>query len=269
MGVTLHSLVRRVPMALGPILGGALILKFGERDGVRLAFAAALVMALIAAGIQQIFIPPDEPGRRRTSRTSPIEVLGRMRRPLRNLLAADILIRFCEQIPYAYLAIWCIRETGAVNALEFGTLTAVEMATAMVVYIPVAYYADRAGKKPFILITFAIFTAFPLALFWARSFWPLVAAFVIRGLKEFGEPTRKALIMDLSPEDGQASMFGAYYLLRDVFVSLAALGGAFLWQASPALNLFTAFGFGLAGTLWFARFGANDPRSSRPATAVG
>jgi hypothetical protein len=57
--------------------------------------------------------------------------------------------------------------------------------------------------------------------------------------------------MDLAPEGGKAAMFGAYYLLRDIFVSTAALGGAFLWQRDPAWNLFTAFGFGVAGTLWF------------------
>ena len=41
MGVSMHSLVRRIPMALGPILGGLCIGVWGERDGVRIAFAAA------------------------------------------------------------------------------------------------------------------------------------------------------------------------------------------------------------------------------------
>ncbi|MBU1181403.1 MAG: MFS transporter, partial [Proteobacteria bacterium] len=41
MGVSMHSLVRRIPMAIGPILGGIFISVWGERDGVRLAFVAA------------------------------------------------------------------------------------------------------------------------------------------------------------------------------------------------------------------------------------
>src|SRR4030066_1006522 len=45
MGVSMHSLVRRIPMALGPLLGGLFISMWGERDGVRLAFGAALVLA--------------------------------------------------------------------------------------------------------------------------------------------------------------------------------------------------------------------------------
>ena len=78
-------------------------------------------------------------------------------------------------------------------------------------------------------------------------------AFVVRGLKEFGEPTRKALILDLAPEDRKAGVFGLYYLIRDCIVSLAAIGGALLWKyVSPEANLLTAAAFGAAGTLWFS-----------------
>ena len=133
------------------------------------------------------------------------------------------------------------------------------MATAVLCYIPVAHYADKTGKKPFVVATFGFFTLFPAVLWFSRSFWPLVGAFIIRGLKEFGEPTRKALIMDLSPEDRKAGMFGLYYLIRDVIVSLAAFGGALLWQRSPAINFLAAFVFGVLGTAWFAWKGKDLP----------
>lgn len=58
--------------------------------------------------------------------------------------------------------------------------------------------------------------------------------------------------MDLAPEDRKAAMFGTYYLLRDVVVSIGAGLGAWLWTISPAANFLTAFAFGIAGTLWFA-----------------
>jgi len=129
--------------------------------------------------------------------------------------------------------------------------------------VPVAYLADRSAKKPFVVITFVFFTLFPLVLMFSRSFERLVLAFVLRGLKEFGEPTRKALIMDLAPDTCKAGMFGLYYLIRDVFVSMAALGGAFLWQISPGTNFVTAFVFGLIGTIGFSLFG-RDVRTKRP-----
>jgi MFS family permease len=146
------------------------------------------------------------------------------------------------------------------SALQFGVLTTVEMVTAMLVYIPVAYLADRSHKKPYIVATFVFFTLFPLVLLYCQSFGVLVGAFVLRGLKEFGEPTRKALIMDLAPENRKAGMFGLYYLVRDVIVSVAAFGGAFLWQISPATNLLTAFAFGALGTIWFALRGRDLAR---------
>ena len=139
-----------------------------------------------------------------------------------------------------------------VTAFQFGMLTSIEMATAMLVYIPVAYFADRSTKKPFVVTTFIFFTLFPLVLLFSRSFEILVLAFVLRGLKEFGEPTRKALIMDLAPEERKAAMFGLYYLMRDVVVSVAAFGGAFLWLIAPQINFLAAFACGVLGTILFA-----------------
>jgi MFS family permease len=253
MGVSMHSLVRRVPMALGPVLGGLLISLFGEKDGVRLAFVVAFFLGGVSLVLQQVLIPDSERPERKAE-GNPLRALALMSPALRHLLLSDILIRFCEQIPYAFVVVWAVNENG-ITPVQFGLLTTVEMVTAMLIYVPVAYLADRGQKKPFVVATFGFFTVFPLALLYAESFWPMVLAFVIRGLKEFGEPTRKALIMDLAPEGKKAGTFGAYYLARDVVVSVAAFTGALLWNLSPATNFSVAFAFGLLGTLYFALFG--------------
>jgi MFS family permease len=257
MGVSMHSLVRRIPMALGPIVGGLFIGVWGERDGVRMAFFAALMMAVTAVIMQQKMIQERPPAQSERGPESLLKNLlasmGLMGLPLRNLLVSDILIRFCEQIPYAFVVVWCMKTVASpVTAFQFGILTTIEMVTAFLIYIPVASLADRSSKKPFVLITFIFFTLFPLVLLFCKSFWLLAGAFILRGLKEFGEPTRKALIMDLAPEGNQASVFGLYYLIRDTIVSLAAFGGAFLWLVSPQTNFLTAFVCGIAGTAWFA-----------------
>jgi hypothetical protein len=44
-------------------------------------------------------------------------------------------------------------------------------------------------------------------------------------------------------------------LIRDVFVSVGAFGGALLWEVSPETNFLVAFAFGVAGTIGFAIFG--------------
>lgn len=276
MGVSMHSLVRRIPMALGPVLGGVMIGAFGEEAGVRLAFVAALILGVISLVLQQVMISDERSERK--AEGNPIRALSLMSPSLRNLLVSDILVRFCEQIPYAFVVLWAVSING-ITPLQFGILTTVEMVTAMLIYIPVAYLADRSTKKPFVVITFGFFTLFPLVLLFSRTFWVMVIAFILRGLKEFGEPTRKALIMDLAPEGKKAGTFGVYYLLRDVVVSIAAFGGALLWDAttanklieglgvghtllpwidsvaSPTTNFLVAFGFGLVGTVYFALFG--------------
>ncbi len=261
MGVSMLALVRRIPMALGPLLGGVCIGLWGERDGVRAAFVVALVLAVIATILQQFLIEdepavPDPEKQKVMPEKNPLKLLHLMGPDLKQLLISDILIRYCEQIPYAFVVIWCMKTIASpVTAFQFGVLTSIEMITALLVYIPVAYFADKGGKKPFVLITFVFFTLFPPALLFCRSFVWLIPVFILRGLKEFGEPTRKTLIMELAPEDRKAAVFGLYYLLRDIFVAVAAFGGAFLWMISPTVNLLTAFAFGLLGTIYYAVWG--------------
>ena len=246
MGVSLNSIVKRIPMALGPIMGGALIMKFGRIQGVRYSFIVAIILAIVALFVQQKFIV-ETPIVKKVKQEKKSR---RFSKNLTNLLISDILVRFCEQIPYAFVVVWVV-ENNHLSEMQFGILTAIEMATAMLIYIPIAYLADRSTRKPYVAITFFNFTIFPIVLLFSKTFPTLIFAFIIRGLKEFGEPTRKALIMDLAPEDSKAWTFGTYYFIRDVIVSVAAFAGAFLWKVSPALNFLIAAGFGLIGTLYF------------------
>jgi MFS family permease len=261
MGVSLHSLVRRIPKALGPLLGGVCIDVWGEVDGVRAAFALAIVMTLASVFVQRALIEDDrQPKAPERPDPNPLRLFRSFSSQLKRLFVADLLIRFCEQIPYAYVTIWCMEAvaghaTARVSGTEFGLLTAIEMATAVACYIPVARWADRFGKKPFVLITFVNFTLFPAVLYFSTTFAMLVVAFVVRGLKEFGEPTRKALILQLAPADRQEAAFGTYYLFRDSILAVAAAGGALLWGLDPGVMLWSAFGCGVAGSLWFAAFG--------------
>ena len=74
---------------------------------------------------------------------------------------------------------------------------------------------------------------------------------MVRGLKEFGEPARKALIIGEARRELRARTYGAYYLIRDCVVTLAPILGAWLWSAGPRANFAGAALFGGAGTLWF------------------
>lgn len=252
MGVSIHSLVRRIPMALGPVLGGVIIEVYGIVLGARIAFGIALIFALIAIFFIKMFVIE-------TSDRTPIDLKAgftRMSKPLRILLISDILIRFAEQIPYAFVVVY-VMNTLSNSPITFSVLTLIEMLTAMFIYIPVALLSERVSSKTIVSITFFFFAIFPIVLSLSNSIWMLYIAFIIRGLKEFGEPTRKALIVRLSDPDIKASAYGTYYLIRDVVVSVAALFSAVLWNVSPYLNFGLASFFGFIGLFIFIRYGSD------------
>src|SRR5262249_53864190 len=143
----------------------------------------AIAMALLGLFAQQALIEDDRQGEApELPDPSPFRLFRSFSPQLKSLFVSDLLIRFCEQIPYAYVTIWCMEAvagmaTARVNGKEFGLLTTIEMATAVLCYVPVARWSDRHGKKPFVLITFCNFTMFPLVLFFSRDFAMLVLAF--------------------------------------------------------------------------------------------
>jgi hypothetical protein len=96
----------------------------------------------------------------------------------------------------------------------------------------------------------------------SRSFSALAIAFTIRGLKEFGDTSRKALIIGYSEPERRGQMIGAYYLVRDLVVSTGAILGAYLWKLGPALNFLGAAALGVAGTIFYIR----TTRRSRQST---
>ena len=259
MGVGVQSMIRRVPMMLGPLLGGWLLTRFGWTDGVRYALALCIVMSLLTLAFQWFMFEPeagraDLPVSQTTQQRRPaISFLGVVKTftpALRELLVSDILIRFCERIPYAFIILWAM-DHGGLTAQQFGYLAVFEMVTAMLCYIPVAHLADKYGRRPFVLITFIFFTLFPLTLLWAHDFRWLALAFVVRGLKEFGEPARKALIIGEAVPELRARTYGAYYLIRDCTVTSGSFLGAGLWYISPQANFIGAAICGALGTIWF------------------
>ncbi len=258
MGVGVQSMVRRIPMMVGPLLGGWLITTYGWDRGVRWALLGCIVLNAATAALQWFLVEPADASAAPGSTANPahpsfFEIVRAFNPTLRELLVSDILIRFCERLPYAFVILWAMNH-GGVSAQQFGWLVALEMITAMVCYIPVAHLADRYGQRPFVLATFVFFTLFPLSLLVAHSFPLLALAFVVRGLKEFGEPARKALIIAQAPPATRSRTYGAYYLIRDCVVTSGSFVGAWLWSLSPQANFLGASAFGAVGTLWFGWF---------------
>src|SRR6267154_1497744 len=139
-----------------------------------------------------------------------------------------------------------------VSVARFGVLVAIQFITTLVVYVPAAKAADRFGRRPFIIATFCAFALFPLAIVAAHDFTALVFAFIVGGLREIGEPARKAMIVDFAEPALRARSVGLYYLIRCLTVTPAAAIGGLLWKISPATPFITAGTIGLVGVIVFA-----------------
>jgi MFS family permease len=248
MGFSVQAIVRRLPILVAPAIGGLLILRFGAVGGVQRGLAASGLLALGAlAALGWLRLP----GAPRAPRPGGVGVWRAMPRALRRLLSADILVRTCEALADVFLVVYAL-EVVRVGAARYGLLVTVQMATAIVCYLPAAQLAASIGRTPLIVATFAAFAAFPLAVAAASSFSGLVAAFVVGGLRELGEPARKALIVDLAHPEARARSVGLYYLIRGLAITPAATVGGLLWQRSHALPFLVAGAVGLLGTATFA-----------------
>src|SRR5947208_8409014 len=252
MGVGVQSVIKRLPIMIAPIFGGMLINRFGVINGVRIALTVSIFLSVVTIFVQAQLREEARVQLEKTDRWNFWRSLRQFNSPMRRLLLSDILIRFCERIPYAWVVIFAMDYIG-VTARQVGVLTAIEMLAATLCIIPASYFADRRGREPFVIVTFIVFTLFPITLLMSRSFSALVIAFVIRGFKEFGDTSRKALIISYSESERRGQIIGAYYLVRDLIVSTGAILGAYLWTLGPALNFLGAAAFGAAGTVFYMK----------------
>ncbi len=227
MGFSVQSLWKRIPIVVAPPLGGYILARLGLVRGMRLGFAVALLFALAAIYLQSRFYHENRPSQS-AARTPLPQVWQLMPDALKRLLLADCLIRFGSNLVAVYVILWVMNVQGK-SSVEFGMLTSLQMATAIAGYLPAAYLADRWGRQPFILATFTFFALFPLTLILLPPSW-LFLAFVVAGLREIGEPARKARIVDLAEASHRGRIIGLYYLIRGLVTIPAPLIGGWLWQ---------------------------------------
>ena len=247
MGFTLQSILKRVPIVIAPVAGGALIASLGVVKGIHVA----LVITLLLAVVTFICVSRINVTVKTLHATGIVGVWRTFHAALKRLLISDVIIRTCEGMT-GVITILYVTNVKHFTVRQYGTLIAIQMITSIVVYIPAGKIADRIGRKPFVIATFLSFALFPLAIVLATNFAWIVLAFVIGGLREIGEPSRKAMIVDFAQENVRARSVGLYYLVRSLSITPAAAIGGLLWSISPAVPFVVATVIGLAGTLVFA-----------------
>jgi predicted MFS family arabinose efflux permease len=267
MAFALQSIQKRLPKIAGPAIAGfvlaAAAAHYGSREvghvvGMRWLVAVSLLLGLVSLAMQIAWMPhhapaPPGPGAR--------AVVAQFPPALRRLLLAEVFTRWGDWLVREFVVLYLLGTRG-VDIATVGLLFALQNVVALLTYLPVGRMTAAVGLQPFIGLTFVFFALFPLSLAVAPDGWGLAAAFVVYGLREIGEPARKALITSLVPRDVRAQGVGLYWGIRSVAVCWASLVGALVWAwLGPSALLYLAFVFGAAGAVVYYGL-ARAPRAA-------
>jgi predicted MFS family arabinose efflux permease len=249
LGFSWQSLLKRVPIVIAPAIGGWMISRWGIVSGVRLGLVVAIALALLTTLLQKRYY--SDAVRQPDHEDKPASAPGKLPPLLRRLLLSDIFARLAEGIAEIFIVIYAMNILG-LSSEKFGILVGIQMAVSIACYLPASIVSSRIGTKPVVLFTFLCFACFPLTVVLAKDFAQMAGAFVVGGLREFGEPARKAMIVNLSGPRSRGRDVGLYYLIRNISVTPAAAFGGWLWHVfSPRMTFVAAFLFGIIGALFF------------------
>ena len=252
MAFALQSVQKRLPKILGPLIAGFVLdwsesawpsKEEGRVAGMRLLVLAALQLGLVSLALQFVYMPhrksppPGPPAR---------DILKGFHPAVKSLLLAEVFTRWCDHLVREFVVLYLLVVRG-VSPKYVGMLLAAQHLTALVTYLPVGLMTRSAGLAPFVGLTFVFFALFPLVLVLTPDGW-LIVAFLVYGLREIGEPARKALITTHIAEEVRARGVGLYWGLRTAAISPAAFVGAGLWIAlGPEAAFVSAFAVGVVG----------------------
>ena len=257
----MQSIQKRLPKMIGPIIGGIAIGAVGYWLNLTLAIAFLALSVIVQLVLTSRMRPKGDPV------AVPFrDILNSMPPGLRQLLRAEIFIRwgdwFARDFAVLYVVSLLVDRYGWTEraaAATAGYLLAVMAATALATYVPVAKLIDRSNSpRPFIGLTFLLFSLFPICLVVLPHVTdalgvPVIAAlivtYLINGLREIGEPARKALISGGFAPEVRARGIGLYWGLRSFAFCPAPLVAAWLWTTvGPDVTFLIGGGIGLVGT---------------------
>ncbi|HEY3323957.1 MAG TPA: MFS transporter [Planctomycetota bacterium] len=250
------SIQKRLPKAIGPLIGGFAFVAAGYRLNLGLGFFFLIVSVICQWSLLGRMKPKADP--------APVplrQVLREMPPELRRLLSAEIILRWGEWFIRDFAVIYVVFHLyqSADAADKAGALASLSSWVALLMYIPMGKIIDASSSpKPYIGLTFFLFAAFPFCLVLLPKVpglpltAALVIAFIVNGLREMGEPARKAMIASGFPPEIRARAIGLYWGLRSFAFFPAPIVAYVLWRNfGPDTTFLIGGSIGMLGTLWY------------------
>jgi len=255
-----HKAMDSTGAVLGPIVTLAIILivMSTQMHMFRLVFTIAVVPAFLAVLVIVPFVREKELSAR-VSHKSFTKGLRQLGRPFWLLLIV-VIIFYLGEISYAFF----ILRAEDVNASLFDGIVPsnidpataqkiAEVVQAIVLYIlfnivfvltaiPAGNLSDRLGRKPVIMVAFAIFAGACIAMSFSSALFVLVIGFVLFGIyKGASEGVFKAYVTDVVPGDLKGTALGAFHTAVGFVALPGGIIAGLLWDS---VGHWATFGYG-------------------------
>src|SRR6266478_5356674 len=133
MGFTVQSMLKRIPMVISPLIGGAMMGALGLQRGIRTGLLVTIALAAVAAALLSMLRLP-------TAAHDAVSMSGvwdSFHPTLKRLLASDIVIRTCEGMADIFVVLYVTNVSG-ITIPKYGVLVAIQLMTAILIYVPSA-----------------------------------------------------------------------------------------------------------------------------------
>jgi predicted MFS family arabinose efflux permease len=265
LAFALQSIQKRVPMIIGPVIGGIILSIFGIVSGTITLVWVSFGLGIIALIVQWKIMPKSK------NTDNPVsyrQIWRIIPGTLKNLLLAEIFTRWGLWLVREFIVIFCLY-TLKIEPWFFGVLVSIEITTSLITYIPIGKATEKGNLKPYIGLSFLFFAIFPLGFLLAgitKSTIVLVIAFILSGLREIGEPARKRMITNLMPEAVRAKAIGFYWGIRSFAFCSSSIAGAVIWMKwGPEVLLVVASIIGFIGAgIFYLVVGSGNKSSPQP-----
>jgi MFS family permease len=223
----------------GPLLAGVLLLVLGNGErGLRIVFAVAAIPAL--AGLWTLRRVRDAPPRPPRAADDAV-ARPPLPRSFKVLAAAAVIFGLANSSDTLLL----LRGRSAgLSAAELAFAYALVNLVYALLAVPLGILSDRVGRRPLLLLAWAVYAVVYAGFAFAHSWWQLVVLYAAYGFYyAAGDGVVKAWIASLVPPDRRGAAYGVYAAASGLLVLPASVIAGALWDH---IGPRAAFGFGAA-----------------------